>query len=98
MFITTKIWITDWKAENVKKSIHASLKELQLDYIDLILIHKAAFCNLPEEEEEQRQKGDFHDYNKTVPDDPKYRIGYNKDNLKETWQAMEAACDEVREI
>lgn len=96
LFITTKIWITDWKAENVKKSIHTSLKELQLDYIDLILIHKAVCLNLPPEEEEKRQKGDFHDYNIIVPDDPKYRLGYSIDRLKETWQAMEAACDEVR--
>ena len=96
LFITTKIWIADWKAENVKKSIHTSLKELQLDYIDLILIHKAVCLNLPPEEEEKRQKGDFHDYNIIVPDDPKYRLGYSIDRLKETWQAMEAACDEVR--
>ena len=99
LFITTKLWITDWKAANVHKSIDASLKELQLYYIDLLLLHKAAFCNLPpeaEDEEEKRQHGDFHDHVKMVPDDPKYRLGYNKDNLKETWQAMEAACDEVR--
>lgn len=95
LFITTKLWITDWKSENVKKSVRKSLEELQLDYIDLILIHKAAFCNLPENVEEQRQSGDFHDYDIIVPDDPKYRIGYSIDNLRETWSALESAVDEV---
>lgn len=95
IFVTTKLWICDWRAENVKKSIAASLKELQLDYVDLILIHKAVFCNLPEEIEERRQKGDFHDYDIVVPNDPKYRIGYDKDRLKETWTALEEAYDQV---
>lgn len=96
LFVTTKLWVCDWRAENVKKSIAASLKELQLEYVDLILLHKAAFCNLPEEEEEKRQKGDFHDYNTVVPEDPKYRIGYDVDRLKETWTALEEAYDQVR--
>lgn len=93
--MTTKLWICDWRAENVKKSVAASLKELQLDYIDLMLIHKSVFCNLPEDFEEQRQKGDFHDYI-IVPNDPKYRIGYDKDRLKETLTALEEAYDQVR--
>ena len=95
LFVTTKLWICDWKAENVKKSIAACLEELQLDYIDLLLIHQAVQFNLPEEEEEKRQKGDFHDYTPFVPDDAKYRIGYSKDRLKETWTALEELYDQV---
>lgn len=39
-FITTKIWISNGGYENAKKSIDLSLKNLQTDYIDLMLIHQ----------------------------------------------------------
>ena len=95
LFVTTKLWLTEWKADNVMKSIRTSLEELQLDYVDLILYHKAYFYNLPEEAEEKRQKENFHEYEMIVPDDPKYRLGYSVERMKETWTAMEAACDAV---
>ncbi|TVY09080.1 aldo/keto reductase [Paenibacillus cremeus] len=40
LFITTKIWISTYGYENAKKSIEGSLERLQLDYIDLLLIHQ----------------------------------------------------------
>lgn len=40
LFITTKIWITNGGYEKAKKSIDASLKKLQMEYIDLMLIHQ----------------------------------------------------------
>ncbi len=39
-FITTKIWISEYGYEKAKKSIEGSLERLQLDYLDLILIHQ----------------------------------------------------------
>ncbi|KIR03583.1 oxidoreductase, aldo/keto reductase family [Lachnospiraceae bacterium TWA4] len=39
-FITTKIWITNAGYEKAKASIEQSLKALQTDYIDLLLIHQ----------------------------------------------------------
>lgn len=40
IFITTKVWITNGGYENAKKSFYESLKKLQSDYIDLVLIHQ----------------------------------------------------------
>lgn len=39
-FITTKVWITNAGYEKAKASIENSLKLLQTDYIDLLLIHQ----------------------------------------------------------
>lgn len=40
LFITTKVWIDNYGYENCKKSVKESLKKLQTDYIDLVLLHQ----------------------------------------------------------
>ena len=40
LFITTKVWISNGGYEKAKASIDESLKKLQMDYIDLLLIHQ----------------------------------------------------------
>lgn len=40
LFITTKIWMSNAGYEKAKASIEESLKKLQADYIDLLLIHQ----------------------------------------------------------
>jgi len=40
LFITTKLWIQSNGYEGAKKAFEASLKKLQLDYLDLYLIHQ----------------------------------------------------------
>ncbi|XRG77946.1 aldo/keto reductase [Rossellomorea sp. GAMAL-10_SWC] len=40
LFITTKLWVQDTGYENTKKAFANSLERLQLDYLDLYLIHQ----------------------------------------------------------
>ena len=40
LFVTTKLWITETGYEKTKKSFEESMEKLQLDYLDLYLIHQ----------------------------------------------------------
>lgn len=40
IFVTTKLWVQDTGYEATKRAINESLKKLQLDYLDLYLIHQ----------------------------------------------------------
>lgn len=40
LFITTKVWISNGGYEKAKESLKESLRKLQTDYIDLVLIHQ----------------------------------------------------------
>ena len=44
IFIVSKVWISNYGYENARKSIDESLKKLQTDYIDLMLLHQP-FCD-----------------------------------------------------
>lgn len=39
IFLTTKVWYTHLRREDVRKSCEESLRKLQTDYVDLYLIH-----------------------------------------------------------
>ena len=41
LFLVTKVWISNAGEEKAAKSINESLRKLQTDYIDLLLIHQA---------------------------------------------------------
>lgn len=40
IFLTTKVWVTEFGYEKTKASIEESLKKLKTDYIDLVLLHQ----------------------------------------------------------
>ena len=40
LFITTKLWVADASYDKAKNAFETSLKKLQLDYLDLYLIHQ----------------------------------------------------------
>src|SRR4249919_2476982 len=80
VFVATKLWNTNHRPERVKPAFEASLQKLQLDYLDLYLIHTPfAF-----------QPGDEQD-----PRDANGNVIYDKDvTLSETWGALEELVDE----
>ncbi len=82
LFIATKLWNNNHRPERVKPAFEASLKKLQLDYVDLYLIHTPfAF-----------QPGDEQD-----PTDENGNVIYDKGvTLLDTWRALEDLVDEGR--
>ena len=79
LFITTKLWNTNHRPERVEPAFEASRDRLQLDYIDLYLIHTPfAF-----------QPGDNLD-----PRDQNGNVIYDQGiTLIDTWRAMEKLVD-----
>ncbi len=75
VFVITKLWNTNHRPERVKPAFEASLRKLQLDYLDLYLIHTPfAF-----------QPGDLQD-----PRDANGEVIYDRGvTLLETWNALE---------
>ena len=40
LFLTTKVWISNYGQEQAKKSVLQSLEKLQVEYLDLVLLHQ----------------------------------------------------------
>ena len=40
VFLTTKVWVTEFGYEKTKASVEESLRKLRTDYLDLVLIHQ----------------------------------------------------------
>src|ERR1700723_469751 len=82
VFVITKLWNTNHRPQRVKPACETSLKKLQLDFVDLYLIHTPfAF-----------QPGDDQD-----PRDANGKVIYDQGvTLLDTWRAMEDLVSEGR--
>src|SRR3984957_7086340 len=80
VFIATKVWNNNHRPERVKPAFEASLKRLQIDYVDLYLIH-TPFAFQPGDEQDPRDGNGNVIYDKGV-------------TLLDTWRALEGLVDE----
>ncbi|KAK2791160.1 Glycerol 2-dehydrogenase (NADP(+)) [Onygenales sp. PD_12] len=82
IFVTTKVWNHLHEKDEVEWSINDSLRKLQLDYVDLFLIHWPIAC----EKDGSNEKGP------KIGPDGKYVIKHSlTSNPEPTWRGMEAA-------
>uniref|UniRef100_A0A6I8R8Y6 Rho crystallin n=1 Tax=Xenopus tropicalis TaxID=8364 RepID=A0A6I8R8Y6_XENTR len=79
LFYTGKLWSSFHTPERVRQGFEKSLKDLQLDYMDLFIIH------LPVE---------FKPEDNPFPVDENGKFLYHNTDLRDTWKAMEALKDE----
>jgi diketogulonate reductase-like aldo/keto reductase len=77
--VVTKLWNTNHRPERVKPAFEASLKKLQLDFVDLYLIH-TPFAFQPGDEQDPRDSSGNVIYDKGV-------------TLLDTWRALEELVD-----
>src|SRR5215475_3182448 len=82
VFVITKLWNTNHRPERVKPAFEASLKKLQLEFVDLYLIH-TPFAFQPGDEQDPRDANGNVIYDKRV-------------TLLDTWRALEDLVDEGR--
>ncbi len=80
VFVITKLWNTNHRPERVKPAFEASLKKLQLDFVDLYLIH-TPFAFQPGDEQDPRDANGNVIYDQGV-------------TLLDTWRAMEDLVNE----
>src|ERR1700722_11865772 len=80
VFVVTKLWNTNHRPERVKPALEASLKRLQLDFVDLYLIH-TPFAFQPGDDQDPRDANGNVIYDKGV-------------TLLDTWKAMEGLVSE----
>ena len=79
VFVATKLWNTNHRPDRVKPAFEASLKKLQLDFVDLYLIH-TPFAFQPGDEQDPRDADGNVIYDKGV-------------TLLDTWRALEGLVD-----
>src|SRR6202166_2223744 len=80
VFIATKLWNNNHRPERVNPAFEASLNKLQLDYVDLYLIH-TPFAFQPGDEQDPRDANGNVIYDQEV-------------TLLDTWRALEGLVDE----
>ncbi len=79
VFVGTKLWNNNHRPERVKPALEASRNRLQLDYVDLYLVH-TPFAFKPGDDQDPRDKNGNVIYDERV-------------TLLDTWRAMESLVD-----
>lgn len=78
VWITSKLWNDSHAPKHVRPALETSLRKLQLDYLDLYLIHWPVALR----------------HGTDLPDGPEDFIPLSEIPLESTWEAMLKVCDE----
>ncbi|XP_040852830.1 aldo-keto reductase family 1 member C1-like isoform X3 [Ochotona curzoniae] len=78
IFYTTKLWATYFRPELVRPALEKSLKKLQMDYVDLFIIHFPVAMRPGDE---------------LLPMDDKGQFMLESVDLRDTWEALEKCKD-----
>ncbi|XP_028362616.1 aldo-keto reductase family 1 member C15-like isoform X1 [Phyllostomus discolor] len=78
IFYTTKLWATFLRPELVRPALERSLKNLQLDYVDLFIIHIPTAMKPGED---------------LIPKDVSGKVILDTVDLRDTWEALEKCKD-----
>jgi len=82
VFVETKLWNNNHRPERVKPAFEASLRRLQLDYVDMYSIHTPFAFKAGDEQDPRDEKGNV--------------IYDEATTLTNTWKALESLVDEGR--
>ncbi|XP_056373670.1 dihydrodiol dehydrogenase 3-like [Hyla sarda] len=74
VFYTGKLWSTFQTPKLVRPALERSLKDLQMDYVDLFLIHNPI---------------EFKPGDDLMPTDANGKVIYHNTDIRDTWKAME---------
>ncbi|XP_075066572.1 aldo-keto reductase family 1 member C1-like isoform X2 [Mixophyes fleayi] len=78
IFYTGKLWNTNHAPDRVRPALEKTLKDLQLNYIDLFLIHTPV---------------DFKPGDDPLPKDDQGKLIFGNIDLRDTWKALEDCKD-----
>ncbi|KAK8808467.1 hypothetical protein WA158_008368 [Blastocystis sp. Blastoise] len=100
VFITTKLWCNDFAPEHVSKAFAQSKKNLQLDYIDLYLVHWPFETVVKSEDEAKRDPNNYFSVPFFNERTEETRLGWNVDRMTNTWRELEKLVEkgEIRSI
>ncbi|KAF4704350.1 hypothetical protein FOZ63_027962, partial [Perkinsus olseni] len=86
VFLVSKLWPTDYRADVVRPRVDKMLSDLQVDYLDQLLLHMPEAWDYP---------GESDDYSRFFPTTPEGLPAVNASHdLVDTWRVLEGLCEE----